>query len=206
VSQITTKGGFKGFVINYRLAPEHPFPAAVEDAMEAYRYLLAQGYQPGDIAIAGDSAGGGLTMALLYKLKALGMEMPASAVLICPWLDLTNSGESGQFNRGRDPIINNEKGDFWAEKYVAGADKLNPYISPLFGDPSGLSPIYIHAGGRDLLLSDATRMYDKMKAAGCDVQLEVYEDSFHVWHAFWLFLSEAEKANQQIADYISARF
>jgi acetyl esterase/lipase len=206
VAQICSKGGFKGFVINYRLAPEHPFPAALEDALEAYRYLLAQGFQPKDIAIAGDSAGGGLSISLLYKLKSLGMEMPASAALICPWLDLTNSGESGKFNRGKDPIITNEKGNFWADMYAADADKQNPYISPLFGDTKGLPPVYIHAGGKDLLLSDATRMYDKMKAEGCDVQLEVYEDCFHVWHAFWIFLSEADKANQQIADFISARF
>lgn len=203
VSQITSKGGFKGFVVNYRLAPEHPFPAALEDAMEAYRYLLSQSYRPEDIVLGGDSAGGGLAVALMYQIREAGMDMPKAAVLICPWLNLKNDGASGQFNKGKDPIINLEKGNFWAEKYVADADMENPFISPLYGDPSGLPPVYIQAGGRDLLLSDATDMYDKMKAAGCDVRLDVYEDCFHVWQAFWLFLSEADKANQQIADFLS---
>jgi epsilon-lactone hydrolase len=205
VSRISSAGNFKALIVDYRLAPEHPFPAALEDAVDAYRYLLSQKFSPHDIVIAGDSAGGGLTMALLLKIRDLNMAMPAAAALICPWVDLTNSGDSGKFNRGKDPVINNNQGDFWADAYAGSADKQNPFVSPLFADLKGLPPIYIQAAGKDLLLSDATRLHEKLKVAGVPVELDIWQDMFHVWQAFWLFLTEADDANNRLARFLAAQ-
>lgn len=193
----------KALIIDYRLAPEHPFPAALEDALDAYRYLLSQKYKASDIVIAGDSAGGGLTLGLLLKIRELKMDMPAGGGLICPWVDLTNSGESGKFNKGKDPIIKNDQGNFWADSYAGDTPKTNPYMSPLFAELNDMPPIYIQAGGKDLLLSDAIRLEEKMKAAGQNVKLDVYHELFHVWQAFWLFLDEANEANDRMGAFIA---
>jgi epsilon-lactone hydrolase len=205
VSRIAKEGNFKALIIDYRLAPEHPFPAALEDALDAYRYLLSQKFRSKDIVIAGDSAGGGLTMALLLKIRDLNMDMPAAGGLICPWVDLTNSGASGKFNRGKDPIINNAQGDFWADAYAGSSDKKNPFVSPLFAQLHGLPPIYIQAAGKDLLLSDSTRLRDQLKEVGSAVSLDVYEDMFHVWQAFWLFLADAKDANEKMGRWLAAK-
>lgn len=204
VTKIAQAAHCKALIIDYRLAPEDPFPAALEDAFMAYEYLLKQGYNPKEIVLAGDSAGGGLSMSLLLKLKSLEMEMPSAAALLCPWVDLTNSGISGSINRGKDPIIKNDQGNFWAAAYGGNADLRSPLISPLFGELSGLPPIYIQAGGKDLLLSDATRLRDKLKEAEVNVDLDVYPEMFHVWQAFWIFLDESKTAIRQIGNFLSA--
>lgn len=206
VTQIADKGKFKALIVDYRCAPEYPYPAAVEDAWAAYEYLLDQGYRPEQIAVAGDSAGGGLSLALLYLLREKGMAMPSSAVLICPWTDLLVTGASADKNEGKDPVITKGAGFFWAEQYAGSRDLKDPLISPLYGDPSGLPPVYIQAAELDLLLDDAVRMHRKIRSVNGSSRLDIYPGMFHVWQAFWILLPEAREANQRIADFIRGNF
>lgn len=202
VTQLINHTGIKALVINYRMAPEHPFPAALDDALMAYQWLLAQGYTPDQIAIGGDSAGGGLSLALLYKLKELQKEMPKCAVLICPWTDLLNNSSSFISNEKNEPFLNKVSVDFWADIYASSYPKTHPLISPLYGNPEGLPTIYIQAAGKDVLLQDAVRFVEKAKNAGVDVSIEIYPDMFHVWQAFWPFLSDGRSANKKIGSFL----
>ena len=189
--------------LDYRLAPENPYPAAVEDATKAYRWLLAQGYGNGNIAISGDSAGGGLTLATLLSLKASATPLPAAAVPISPWTDMEGSGESMQTKVELDPMV--EPGGLMgmARLYMGdSADYRAPTASPLYGDYSGLPPLLIQVGGLETLLDDATRVAASAKAAGVDVNLEIWDEMVHVWHLFAPMLPEGREAITRIGDFV----
>ena len=191
--------------IDYRLAPEHPFPAALEDTVAAYRWLLARGTDPKRIALVGDSAGGGLVFAALLRLRDEGVALPAAAAVVSPWTDLALTGPSWRLNAAIDAVIPVEQAPRLVDLFLAGADPRNPYASPLYGDPTGLPPTLILAGGDEVLRDDAVRMADKMQAAGCDVEIEIWP---HMWHAFYLStrgLPEAKVALARIAAFVTDR-
>ena len=167
--------------LDYRLAPENPYPAAVEDAVKGYDRLIDQGIDPGKIVIAGDSAGGGLTVACLLALKAQGKAQPAGAMLLSPWVDLTGSGESVQSRADVDPMVSRALLDFLAALYYGDADATEPGVSPLFGDLNGLAPFFIQVGDHELLLDDSTRLLDRALRAGIAAELQIFEEAFHVF-------------------------
>ena len=156
----------------YRLAPEHPFPAGLLDARAAYRFLLAQGYSPDCIIVGGESSGGGLTLALLQTLRDEGMPMPAGAVLLSPWTDLLGTGDSLHTRARQDPWLRPAGIPLLANRYRGTAATNHPLVSPLFGDLSGLPPMLIHAGNDEILLDDSTRLESKARSAGVDVSLK----------------------------------
>lgn len=201
VNKICHYANISALVLNYRLAPEHPYPAALEDAITAYEYLLKEGYRADQIVVGGDSAGGGLTMALLYHLREQGLTLPKAAVLICPWTDLNITGDSVDKNTD-DPFLTRDALEFMAKNYTQGQNKEDAYISPLYGRPHGLPPVYIQAGATDPLVDDALRLHEKIIAAGGKSRLDVYPGMFHVWQAFYIFLKDGKKALKSIADFI----
>ena len=167
--------------VDYRLAPEHPYPAAVDDALASYEHLLAAGIKPEAIVVAGDSAGGGLALALMLKLKELGKPQPAGAVLFSPWSDLTASGESTKTRIDADPMISAEMLNPMAELYLDGSDAANPMVSPLFGHLAGLPPLLIQVGDDEILLDDSTRLAKNAEAAGVKADIEIFDGAFHVF-------------------------
>ncbi len=167
--------------IDYRLAPEHAYPAAVEDAVASYELLLANGIPPERIVIAGDSAGGGLTLACMLALRSKGIAQPAGAVLFSPWTDLTASGESHRSRADVEPMISPALLEPMAALYRGDVDAADPGVSPLFADLAGLPPLLVQVGDHEILLDDSTRLATAATAAGVTVSLEVYEEGFHVF-------------------------
>lgn len=192
--------------VDYRLAPEHPFPAAIDDAVAAYRWVLASGVRPEAIALAGDSAGGGLTLATLLALRDAGDPLPAAAVPISPWADLELTGESISSRAERDLMCSEAGLKEMAAWYTAGHDVRHPYVSPIHGDPSGLPPLLIHVGDAEILLDDAVRFADAATGAGVDVTLEVWDDMPHVWHVFAGLLPEADQAVARVGSWLDTKF
>ena len=186
----------------YRLAPEAPFPAAVEDAVSCWKWLLAEGQRSERMAIAGDSAGGGLALACLLALKRAGDPLPACAVGLSPWADLEGSGPSAQPGAVNDPMLTPEGLRESGLQYATTAELRNPLASPLHGDLSGLPPLLIQVGTREILLSDSTRFAEKALAAGGEVTLEVEEGLIHVWQML-PGVPEAEDAVQRIGSFVS---
>jgi len=199
--RIATAARARVLAIDYRLAPEHPFPAALDDALGAYRWLLAGRADPQRTAVIGDSAGGGLALALLLRLRDDGLERPAAAIALSPWTDLALSGASLSLNAKSDPMLNVAGARLFAGCYLAGADPRNPYASPLYGNPAGLPPTLIHVGSDEILRDDAVRMADNLRAAGCLVQLEVWPRMPHGWHLFAPVLPEARTAIGRIGAF-----
>ncbi len=192
--------------IDYRLAPEHPFPAALDDALAAYRWLLDQGADPRRIAVIGDSAGGGLVFSLLLRCRDEGrLPLPACAVALSPWTDLALSGASLRVNARADPFIDGSDMPLLAGWYLDGADPCNPYASPLYGDPSGLPPSLIQVGSDEVLRDDATRMAERLRAAGCEVALEIWPRMPHVWQLFAEVMPEARRAIAGIGAFVRQR-
>ena len=205
VSRIARASNARALAIDYRLAPEHPFPAAVEDATAAYRWLLAQGYKPGKIIIAGDSAGGGLTIVLLLAIRDAGLPMPAGAVPISPWTDLEGTGESVRTRAARDVMVTIENLTGSAKQYYGTHDPKDPLVSPVHGNFRGLPPMLIQVGDAEILLDDSTRVAKSAKAAGVEVELEVWDDMPHVWHVFAKLLPEGQQAIDKIGKFVIAR-
>ena len=192
-------------IIDYRLAPEHPFPAGLEDAVTAWRWLLDNGAPPRGMTIAGDSAGGGLALAAMLKLRDERLAMPAAAAVMSPWTDLALSGASLRINAESDPMLIAEDVPRFAAAYLAGTDARRPYASPLYADVHGLAPTLIQAGGDEILRDDAVRMAEKMRAAGCDVELQVWPAMPHTWQLLAPVLPEAREAIDEIARFFAQR-
>lgn len=204
VSNMARAARTRALVIDYRLAPEHPFPAAVEDTLKAYRWLLSQGADPASIAIAGDSAGGGLSLALLLALRDKGEPLPAGAALLSPWTDLAASGWTHVTHARLDPMLGLDGLLLAARHYLQGAVPTDPLASPLFGRLEGLPPLAIHVGDREILLDDSLRLAEKARAAGVAVDLKVWHGLPHVFQAA-SFLPEARLSLGQLGEFLDAR-
>jgi acetyl esterase/lipase len=184
-ARIGIASGCAAVTLGYRLGPEDPYPAAVDDAIAAYRQLVADGIPPERLVVAGDSAGGGLTMALLLALRADRVPLPAAAVCLSPWVDLTQSAPSYREVADRDPMVSKKNLDALADAYLAGTDPRTELASPLLAaDLSGLPPLRIEVGADEVLLDDATRLAERATAAGNDVTLTVWPEMIHVFQAF----------------------
>ena len=181
-STLASECGVRVFCAAYRLAPETRFPGALDDAEESYRYLLSKGFEPEQICLCGESAGGGLIYALCLRLRERALPLPCGIIAISPWVDLTGSGESYEYNRENDPSLSEELLRFYAECYTD--DVKNPEVSPLFGELGGLPPSLIFAGGDEILLDDSKRLHEKLLASGCDSKLIIAPER---WHAYVLY-------------------
>lgn len=205
--RLALASGARVFAADYRLAPEHPFPAALEDACAAYDGLLASGSQSADIVIAGDSAGGGLSVATALRLRELGRPAPAALLLFCPWADLrprqSAAGLSATDEFPRD-WITRDWTNACADMYLSGRDATDPYASPLHGELAGLPPALIQAGGDELLLDDSERLHERMRAAGVDVGLSVYPRRWHDFQLHGGLLRDAHRAVDEAAAHVRA--
>jgi len=190
-------------VPDYRLAPEAPFPAGIEDALKTYRYLLNEGYQPHRIAIAGDSAGGGLTLATALAARDAGLPQPGCLFLISPWADLGQHGASYERMAALDPMITAAGSKQSALDYAVGADLNHPHISPARADLTGLPPMLIHVGQAEVLLSDSVTLAQQAGMCGVRVRLEVWPEMIHVWHIFHDMLGAARTATTQGAHWMA---
>jgi len=196
----------RALLIDYRLAPEHPFPAALEDAVGAYHALLDMGVAPASIVVAGDSAGGGLALALLISLRDAGAPLPAAAVCISPWTDLSLSGESMTTNARVDVMLNYQTLKQSAGYYLNGVNANMPLASPLFADLHNLPPLLIQVGTDEIILSDATRVAEKARVAGVDVTLKVWESMQHEWQFAADFVPEGRQAIEHIGVFMQRHF
>jgi epsilon-lactone hydrolase len=188
--------------VHYRRAPEHPFPAAVEDAVTAYRWLLDQGEAPDTIAFVGDSAGGGLVLAALVALRDQGVALPAAAVCFSPWTDLAVRGPSADV--ADDPVVSGAALRMMARAYLGGADPTSPLASPLYADLTGLPPLQIQVGSRESLLSDAQRLADRARLAGVDVTYVEHPGVIHMWIVFDPDIPESESAFSLLGSFLDA--
>ncbi|MDG1197299.1 MAG: alpha/beta hydrolase [Actinomycetota bacterium] len=190
--------------VEYRLAPENPHPAAVEDALNSYKWLLSEGYDPKKIAISGDSAGGGLAIAAQLKIRDEGLPLPVASAPISPWIDMGLSGDTMSSRQSRDPLIRLDLIREFKSQFLGPINNSNdPYASPLQADLSGLPPMLIHVGDDEMLLSDSERLAEKASAAGVSVTLEIWPEMIHVWHTFVGLFPEAQDGINRIAEFFS---
>ena len=201
-SRIARAAGVRALSVAYRLAPENPHPAAVEDSTAAYRWLIGQGLEPGRVVLAGDSAGGGLVIATLVALRDAGDPLPAAGVCLSPWVDLEGIGESMTAKAELDPLIERDGLVKMARLYLGDLDAHTPLAAPLYADLGGLPPLLIQVGTAEALVDDARRLAEKASAAGVDVTLEPWDDMVHVWQIFASLLPEAREAIDRIGDFI----
>ncbi|MCK9518081.1 MAG: alpha/beta hydrolase [Dehalococcoidia bacterium] len=205
-ARISRAAGGPVLLLDYRLAPEHPFPAAVDDATAAYRWLVAQGFAPAKLAIAGDSAGGGLAAATLLALRDASDPLPAAGVLISPWTDLANTGRSLHTRADLDPMVAKEGLADLAGVYLNGTDPQHPYASPLYDDLSGLPPLLVQVGTAEALFDDGARFAGRACEAGVTVTFEPWEEMIHVWHAFAPILPEGQAAIDRLGAFLRERW
>jgi epsilon-lactone hydrolase len=190
------------YMPDYRLAPEHPFPAAIEDSLAAYRWLLEQGHSPSDIVFSGDSAGGAMVVSVMVAAKRAGLPLPAAGAALSPWANLEHSGASMLTRDGIDPTVNLAGLNLMAKAFLNGTPKSDPDASPVFADVRGLPPILVHIGEREVMLSDAMQLAAHLAENRVRVTLEVWPDMFHVWHLFAAVLPEGMKALENAATFL----
>lgn len=203
IAKIAQTTGMCALAIDYRLAPEHTYPAALDDSINAYNWLLEQGYLPENIAIMGDSAGGGLTLCTLLALRDRQMPMPAVGVCMSPWTDLTGTSKTVRTKDDDDPMLKSSELPVWGRNFAGEAGVTYPLVSPLYADLYDLPPLLIQVGTSEILEDDSIHFADKAKKMGVPVKLEVWEDMIHVWQFFWFILPEAEQAIQNISKFIT---
>jgi epsilon-lactone hydrolase len=201
VARLAKSFGIRALSIDYRLAPEHPFPAALEDSLAAYKWVIDQGISPENILIAGDSAGAGLSLATLLSLRDDHHPLPAMALCISPWTDLTLTGESITTCAKIDPYISHDLLKLGAH-YVGGNDPLHPHISPFYADLKGLPPLLIHVGTDEVLLSDSTRLAKVAEDAGVEVNLKVWDRMWHDFHLWAPYIPEANQAIEEMSTFV----
>lgn len=203
VTELGRAAGTRTLALDYRLAPEHPFPAAVDDALTGYRFLLSQGFKPGNIAIAGDSAGGGLVVATLLAIKDAGLEQPACGFCISPWVDMEALGNSMTTQAGIDPMVQKDGLLGMAMAYLNGADARSPLAAPIYADLRDIAPLLIQVGAAETLLDDATRLASAAGAVDVEVNLQIWPEMIHVWHFFHPMLGAARHAIKSAGETIS---
>ena len=191
-------------IIDYRLAPEHPFPAAVDDSLAAYRFMLDSGVNPARTVVAGDSAGGGLAVAALLAIRDAKLPLPAAAVCLSPWVDMEGTGESMKTKADVDPMVGPNLADM-AKAYLGGKDLRTPLASPLYADLKGLPPMLIQVGTAEVLLDDSSRLAERARQAGVEVVYEPWENMIHVWQIFVPMLDESKQAVARIGEYIRSK-
>jgi len=202
MSRLSRAAGARVLIIDYRLAPENPFPAAVADSTVAYRWLLSAGVDPGRVVIAGESAGGGLTVATMVALRDAGVTLPVAGACLSPWVDMEGIGESMTTKAEIDPMVMKEGIIELAQLYLGDADPRTPLAAPIYADLTGLPPLLIQVGTSEVLFDDATRLAERAKSAGVDVLLEPWEDMIHMWHAFAAILPEGQQAIDRIGEFV----
>jgi monoterpene epsilon-lactone hydrolase len=206
IARLAISAGTRAFSVDYRLAPEHPFPAALDDSLEAYRSLIRDGIQPKRIIVAGDSAGGTLALALILSLQKEGASLPAAAVCISPVTDMVWTGSSMRTKAGIDPIFteggSSPLGSSIHTDYIGSEDPRNPLISPLYGDMRGMPPVLLHVGEDEVLLDDSVRLAERVRAAGGHAELVVWDGLWHVFQVFAPFVPEATQSIRQIGEFI----
>jgi monoterpene epsilon-lactone hydrolase len=202
MTRLSVAASMRVLGLNYRLAPAHPFPAAVEDTAAAYRWLLELDIEPARIAIAGDSAGAGLALATTIMARDTGLPLPGAVACLSPWVDLALTGVSMETKASEDPIVSREMLLGWGKLYLGDCDPRTPLASPLYADLRGLPPLLIQVGSAEVLLDDATRLADRASGAGVDTTLEVWPEMIHVWHSFAPMLPEGRQAIEGIGKFI----
>ena len=205
-TRLVEAAGAPLYGVDYRLAPEHPYPCALDDCERAYRTLLDRGLDPRRIALIGDSAGGNLVFALALRLKRQGIALPAALVGLSPCTDLTAGGGSFKRNFRRDAMLPAERLNDCIEAYCPCVDLCDPEVSPLFGDLTGLPPTMLQVSDNEILLDDSTRLAARLREAGCEVELDVWKGLWHVWQAFPEQVPEARRAIVQIGAFVRQRF
>ena len=206
IARISAEAKVRCFSIDYRLAPEHIFPAAIDDTYSAYDWLLREGIKPKNIIVSGQSAGGGLCLALLLKIKQNKGSQPIGAVALSPWTDLSQSGKSMITNAHIDPVISKEYLDRFANLYLSGTSNKSDLASPLYGDLSGLTDLLIQVGSAETMLDDSRRFFAKAKKENVNVKIEIWKDMFHGWHGSAHILNDAKESIKSIAEFCNEKF
>jgi len=201
-ARIALAGGARVLLPEFRLAPEHPCPESVEDAMTSYRWLIERGVSPEAMVVAGDSSGGGLAVALMVLARDDGLPLPAAIVCLSPWADLEMTGESITTRARLDPVCSLEESRFHAACYLGGTDPRSSVASPIHADLSGLPPLLIQVGDREILLDDSIRLAESARRAGVDVELQAWDGMWHVWHLLAAYVPEGERAIRQVGSFI----
>lgn len=200
--RLAQASGLRVLLVDYRLAPEHPYPAALEDALSAYQWLRSEGVAPERLVVAGDSAGAGLATALMLRLKTERLRLPQAAVLMSPWADLTMAGASVSDNAAVDAMLSPEALDKFANLYLGDTDPRTDYASPVYADLSGLPPVYVMVGSTEVLLSDAQSLVENINQAGGSAELTIWPKMPHVFPIFGGLIPEAKPAIQDMAAFI----
>lgn len=196
----------EALLINYRKIPNHPCPAAVEDAFSGYQFLLHKGYSTNEIIVAGDSAGGGLVCSLFFMLKEKRVQLPKAGICLSPWVDLLHTGNSSEKNKYTDPFVKVDEMKRWAKVYAGEKELDDLYVSPLYGDLSNFPPMLIQTSKNEVLHDDSRRLKEKLEQSGTSVTYQEWEDLIHWWQLFWRFIPESEEALKKVANYINLQF
>jgi monoterpene epsilon-lactone hydrolase len=203
-SKLSRSTAARVLVPEYRLAPENPFPAAIEDALKVYRWLISTGIGPENIIIGGDSAGGGLTLATLLSLKDEDEALPALAILLSPWTDMEGTGESMETRADADPWLSPDASRVTPALYLRDVDRRHPLVSPIYADLSGLPSMLVHVGNDEILLSDSSRLVNRARAAGVEVTFKVWDEMWHVFQTF--AIPEGQQAIDEIGEFVRKHF